>query len=359
MTSGSVDVRNTVFPGMTTSAEPVHGANMLSTAGSFAIFDHNVHGVNHGYNDVIDFTGGNRPGAILRVQNSWFLGSEDDGLDLDSTDVWIENNVFEHFHQPNGRQTAESKSHGISTGNEGTTSELTIVRNYFYDVDHAVVDEDGGSTTIVNNTIVNVHTLPGATDATSSVFNLYEPRSGQFPATRAHIEGNIIRDVSAMFEAPQPYPSGRGPVVVTFRGNIIPAGTTYPVAAAATIDFGAGNSTADPLLTAETDVIDPTAAFVLQPGSPAKGYGPNGVDAGAVIKTGVSVSGEPVGETANRSATLNVGFLFGTGTNAAGYTVYKYRLDDGAYGPETPTGTPITLSNLSNASHTVFSKFSW
>ena len=165
-----------------------------------------------------------------------------------------------------------------------------MVRNYFYDNDHAVVVKDQASATIINNTVVDVHTLPGTTAATASAFNLREAGVGA-PGRRVVAVGNVLRDVAAVFENPGPY--GPDPVPVTFAGNFAPDGTAYPPGAL--FDFGGGNKTSDPLLTAETNVLDPAAAFVLLPGSPAKGAGPNGVDAGAVIKTGLIPKPNPGG----------------------------------------------------------------
>jgi hypothetical protein len=357
ITNSSIELRHSIVPSAS-GVELIHGASMLASANStFAVFDGNVLGTNTGYNDVIDFTGGNRPGAIVQFLNNWLLGSQDDGFDLDSTDAWIEGNVFMHFHQPNGRSTPESKSHAVSTGNDtGDTSEITVVRNFFYDVDHALVIKDGASGTIVNNTIVKVATLPGATQASTAVINLYEVRSGQYQANRLHIEGNIIRDVSRMFELPQPFAAGHPEIIqINMARNILPDAVTYPTAGA-NITFGPGNVSVDPQFVnaTATDVLDPTAELALQPKSPAIGAGPNGVDMGAAIPSGVSLSGEPASPTKNKNVTLTPGFLFGTGTNAAGYVSYKYRINNGAYGPETPLGTPITLTNLADGTYTIY-----
>jgi len=351
----SMNFSNCVFPTVT-SVDPMHGANMLGTAGSFAVFRHNVHGSTTGYNDVIDFTGGQRPGSILQVYDSWFIGGQDDGLDLDSTDAWIEGNVFEHFHQPNGRSTPESKSHPISTGNENTgTTELTVVRNYFYDNDHVMVVKDGASASLINNTIVNVHKPAAATETTTSVINLYEVRSGQYQAASVYMEGNIIQDISQMFELPQPFAAGHSTIIpITLTRNVLPVGVTYPTAGAS-ITFGPGNISGDPKLINTANVLDPTADFLLQADSPAKGTGPNGVDIGAAIPTGASISGEPASFTNSKNASLIVGSNNGmSGTNLAGYAAYKYRLNNGAYGAETPIGTPITLTNLADGAYTVY-----
>ncbi|HXJ59575.1 MAG TPA: lamin tail domain-containing protein [Verrucomicrobiae bacterium] len=59
-----------------------------------------------------------------------------------------------------------------------------------------------------------------------------------------------------------------------------------------------------------------------------------------------TVAGEPVSPTYLNTATLTVG--------GQGVTQYRYRLDGGAFGPETPVGTPITLAGLPDGTHTVY-----
>jgi hypothetical protein len=101
-------------------------------------------------------------------------------------------------------------------------------------------------------------------------------------------------------------------------------------------------------------VVYRRADFQLQAGSPAMGAGPTGVDIGAAVAGGVSLSGEPAAFTNSKGATLTVGFSAGTGTNAAGYLAYKYRVNGGAYSVEVPAGTPITLANLPDGTYTVY-----
>jgi hypothetical protein len=356
ISNSSIDVQSSVFPNIG-NFEPIHATNMLGTAGSFATFRRNVHGRATGYQDIIDFTGGQRTnGRILQVHDSWFLGGEDDGLDLDSADAWIENNVFVDFHQPQGRTQPSSKSHPISTGNEGGgTTELTITRNFFHNTDHAILIKDGASGTIVNNTIVNVQRLPGTTEPTTAAINLYEVRPNQWQGNRLHVEGNIFHNVSRMFELPQPFPAGHPePVPITLARNILPAAGTNALAGAV-VTLGPGNlAGVDPKFVNAANVLDPTVDLRLLPDSPARGAGPNGTDIGAAVPTGVTLSGEPAAFTNNPTATLTPGFAFGTGTNAAGYLTYKYRLNNGAYSAETPTGTPITLTNLPDGTYTVY-----
>ena len=81
-------VQNCTFPAITAGFEPVHGTGGVA-AGGRAIIQDCTFGKTQGYNDSIDFTGGNRPGPVLHVLRCTFNGSDDDILDLDSTDAWI------------------------------------------------------------------------------------------------------------------------------------------------------------------------------------------------------------------------------------------------------------------------------
>ena len=95
-------------------------------------------------------------------------------------------------------------------------------------------------------------------------------------------------------------------------------------------DFGIGNIDEDPRL------ADPAGGdFSLLPGSPALATGPNGLDMGAMVLIGASISGEPAQSTAQTSATLTVA--------GPGITHYKYRLNDEPWSAETPVASPIEL----------------
>ena len=100
--------------------------------------------------------------------------------------------------------------------------------------------------------------------------------------------------------------------------------------------------------------------FSLLPGSPALSTGPNDLDRGGVIPHGASLSGEPPGLTVSNAATLRVGINrtgFGmpiTGwPEGAGYTHYRWRLDGGAWSPETPIASALALTGLGDGPHFV------
>src|SRR5207249_194533 len=94
------------FPSATAQFEPCHGTGGVKSGGR-GIFLRNFFGKANGYNDVVDFTGGNRPAPIVQFINNVFVGASDDMLDLDGTDGWVEGNNFLHAHK-NGAPDSSS-----------------------------------------------------------------------------------------------------------------------------------------------------------------------------------------------------------------------------------------------------------
>lgn len=338
------------FPSATAQFELCHG-NGGTKSGGHGIFRRNFFGKPISYNDVVDFTGGNRPGQpIIHFIENVLVGSDDDGFDLDGTDAWVEGNIFLHIHK-NG-STPDSAA-GVSGGNSGSaTSEITIVGNLFYDCDQAVTAKQGNFYTLLNNTIVR-QTRQGGVDTDGGVVAVADAGTSQ--GTGDYLEGNIIYDAEKLVR-------NLTNAVVTFTNNLMPLAWAGP---------GGGNSTNDPMLKyipqlAETYFTNWDQAqivrewFSLLPGSPAIGAGPNGRDPGGVIPLGASLVGEPVGGTVASNATLIVGvnrtgnsIPTGSWPDGAGYTHYKWRLDAGSWSPETPIASSITLSNLTTGPHYV------
>ena len=454
-------VSNCIFPTGTAAFEGVHGTGGIK-AGGYGIIRDCFFGkcisTSGNYNDVVDFTGGNRPGPIIQFINNVFTGTDDDILDLDGTDAWVEGNIFMHIHRLNSPDSASAISggndggggtgsrraataidvatdqvtcgtHGLTTGQEvvatallgtrfptatpalhdggpyyvravsttvvklyltaadaiadansidftgtiGTgislsltkltaVSHITIVGNLFYDLDQLATAKEGNFYTVLNNTVVSQNNI-GSQDAVTAVLNFGD--DAYHEAGGMYAEGNIIHSAVALVRN---YPGAGLAQTVTWNNNLFPPNLTWSGA-------GSGNSSADALLNDPTNVPTPgptdyqaVAAqirqkFGLQPGSPARGTGPNGTDKGGVRPLGVSVSGAPVGTTAATSATLVLGTRMsgngipsGTGAwqNGSGWTHYKWSLDGGVFSAETPIATPIDISGLGNGTHTVF-----
>ena len=304
-----LEVRNCTFPPVRN--ECITGTG-LGTPGEYLVLDRNVFGFAN--NDVIDFTGGKRPGPILQVTNNLFLGSRTEHLDLDGTDAHIEGNVFKNVHKVG---TGPSTSNSISTGIHGDPSNLTVVRNVFYDVEHALLLKQGSTAVFENNTVVR---------ATIAAINFGEPERGVGYGDGAVVRGNIFRDCAATFQ------NVDESVVLQADLNLMPASDHL---------HGTGNVDTDPLF-----VDQAGEDYRLEPGSPARGIGPNGIDMGAHVARWESVMGVPAPPaTPLDSALLNIG--------GPGILTYRYSLDGGDFGPETAITTPISLSGLAPGEHQV------
>jgi hypothetical protein len=351
-----------IFPSSTAAFELLHGTGGIKAGGRGIVRD-SFFGTTTGYNDIMDFTGGNRDlgQPIIQYYNNVFLGASDDVLDLDGTDAWIEGNVFLHVHKNGAPDSSSAVSGGnYDFGSGGVrTSEITIVRNLFFDCDQAATAKEGNFFTLLNNTIVHI-TKTGGLDTDAGVVNVRDFLDGGSPTTFGvgfYLEGNIIVDAGQLVRNYDP-----AQTTVTFSNNLMPLAWTGP---------GGGNATNSPRLkylppVAETQFATWQQAqvmwdwFSLLPGSPAHGTGPNGADQGAAIPSGASIAGAPWGVTAATNATLTVGTVrTGNGIpiagfpNGSGYVQYQWRLDDGAWSAETPIATPISLVSLADGPHHV------
>ncbi|MDP3069819.1 MAG: lamin tail domain-containing protein [Opitutaceae bacterium] len=376
---GSFVVSNCIFPSASANSyfEGVHGKGSTPAGGRAIIRDSffgKCHSTPGNYNDVIDFTGGNRPGPILQVYNNVFLGSDDDILDLDGTDAWIEGNIFMHVHRVNSPDSASAVSSG---DDNGRTSELTLVGNLFYDVDQAVTAKQGNFVTFLNNTVVDQNSR-GSAERSEDIANhpnvflpavLNVADHGSPGARGMYVEGNLIHSAEKLVR------NYTGAEAVTFNNNLLPPDLAWS-------GPGSGNTSAAALLnevvvdaaTGASNIPTPTKdnyrrvaqeirrQFGLDPRSPARGTGPNGSDKGGVRALGVTLGGAPSGTTNATTATVTTGTLMtGSGIPAganqfpggAGWPHYKWRLDGGAWSGETPTTTPITLTGLTNGTHTL------
>jgi hypothetical protein len=325
--TSSLVLRGSVIPS-------VQGTELVHFSGSipgYAIMESNVFGSTiSGYADVIDFTGGNRPGPILQFMYNTMIGTADDELDLDSTDAHIEGNVFMNAHKNN---TSSSLSHCVTTGKDNNnTSELTIVRNLFYNFDHAILIKGEGFGTIINNTFVG---------ATWAFISFNEPGRGQPDGEGAYIDGNVFWNPSGFNGSNFANVPTNLTFQLTVNRSILPGVTVYP---------GFGQLNVDPRLVNTTNVTDPRIDFQLLPDSPAIGTGPNGLDMGAFVASGASISGEPASPSDKSTATLTV--------NGPGVVSFRYRVNEGAYSAELPiasmaSGRQIALSNLNDGAYTV------
>lgn len=343
-------VSNCEFPSCTLSTgfELVHGAGGIKPGGR-GIIRHCFFGTTRNYNDVVDFTGGNRPGPIIQFYNNVFIGSGDDLLDLDGTDAWVEGNIFLHTHK-NGSPDSSSTVSGGS--DSGQTSEITVVGNLFFDCDQASTAKQGNFYTMINNTIVHM-TNAGGTDTESAAIQVGE--EGVAAGAGTYMEANVIIDVPELVRTYNPASS-----VVTFVTNVMSLPWSGP---------GGGNFLADPLLKHIPTVVEATFTnwaeaqimwdwFTPQPGSPATKRDPRDIYKGGVKPIGISILDAPSGTTLANGATITVGFnRTGNGITTAGwptgsgYSTYKWRLDSNAWSAEIPITSPIILTDLAPGEH--------
>jgi hypothetical protein len=361
--SSSFLVSSCVFPTTTAAFELVHGTGGIKADGRGIVRDC-FFGSTTGYSDIMDFTGGNRDlgQPIIQYYNNVFSGGSDDGLDLDGTDAWIEHNIFLHIHRngaPDSSAAISGGNYDFGSGAGGVrTSEVTAIGNLFFDCDNAATAKQGNFFTFINNTIVHT-TKTGGEDFASGVVNVRDTTPAP-PTTFGlgfYLEGNVILDAEQLVRNYDP-----AQTTVTFNNNILPSAWSGP---------GTNNVIADPLLKHVPQVSEASFStwdqaqvlwdwFSLQPGSPARGSGPNGRDQGGVILIGASIAGEPPATNNQTTGTLTVGVVrSGNGIptagwpNGSGYIDYKWRLDSGAWSLQTPTATPIVLSGLANGQHHV------
>lgn len=322
LTSPQLELRDCVFP-FIPSTEAIHGVTL--TGDDFFILRRNLFAPTTGFNDIIDFTGGRRPGPILAAYDNIFTGASDDCFDLDGSDAHLEGNIFMHVHQDAPR---DSSSNAISTDDN---SHLTVVRNLFYDVDHAILLIDQSDGVFLNNTVVQ---------ATIAAIHFDEPVRPNFvPGERIQMDSNLFVDCAATFANvlsvfPEP-----NPVIIGHRNNL----------PSAHLGIGIDNLDLDPFLDDPHAGPWPKSNWALLPGSPAIGTGQNGLDRGALVPRGAHVSGLPASRSRLTTAVLRV--------SGPGILAYRFRLvTEGIPGPwstDRQLGAGIFLPALPEGRHRI------
>ncbi len=299
---------DTVPPGQAptnNSTEHIWGTSIPS-AGQMLI-EGNVFGRTPGHNDAIDFDGHSRPRPIPYIINNVFMGGGDDALDLE-TDAHIEGNVFMHYHK-DAYNPDPGESNVISAG---SGYDYVMVRNVFYDVDHATLTKEDSFTTFVNNTVVDC-------SKAAIYFDLAGQTSG--PGIGAYVDGCIFSNTPMVFD------EITESTVLSVNNSLIDKQWH---------SLGTSNIESDPLF------VDSAGDFKLRTVSPAVGAGPWGLDMGAYVEAGAAVSGEPDGATYRTDTVLQAG--------GPGITHYKYSLsgEEGTWSGERDVNVPIVLSDLTN-----------
>ncbi|MHB1034559.1 MAG: lamin tail domain-containing protein [Pirellulales bacterium] len=309
-------VSHSVFPGPTGDAT-IQGTGL--PVGGQLVLDGNTFGAATGEGDILRFYGGQRPGPIVQVLDNVFLGGSDDGLELWGADAHLEGNLFQHFHKNNPGNTTSSAVVARAFGGRG--SAITAVRNVFLDNDQGVLLKEDSLLTTANNTF---------SGNTIGAIGFDEPALDQEAGRGASLDADILWGNAATFVNVYAGDPVHGTTELVVNRSIVPASE---------VGLGAGNLAQDPRF------VDTATDLHLGLGSPGLGSGPNGLDRGAYVPGGASIAGEPLAVSGSTSATLTVA--------GPGITHYKYRMNDGAYGAETPVGTPIQLSGLAAGSYRV------
>ncbi len=308
----------------TSGQEVIHGANL--SGADYFILDGCYFNSSSGYNDIIDFTGGRRPGPIIQVRNNIFNGGTDDCLDLDGIDAHIEGNIFRNIHTDDPLRP--STSNGIATDAD---AHLTVVRNIFDNVDHALLLKNDADAIFENNVVIG---------ATLGAVNFNEPLRTVDAGSHVVARGNIFMNNAVTFRHPTHLDGSGNPPVITANNNIMPS---------AEHGYGTGNIDLDP---AFADAAG--GDFSLLPGSPARGTGINGANLGAGISAGALLSGAPPAITHANSATLTVYVPGISGIDNGSFTSeYRWRVNGGAWSAPTDAGLPISLTDLVDGGYTV------
>jgi hypothetical protein len=343
--SSSIKMTNSVTPNCV-GVEPIHFWIMPATG--FAIFQGNTFGSTTQHNDIIDLTSGSHTGPVAQFLDNYFLGNgpagnADDLLDLDSANAYCEGNVFTNVSNTVTADTNSAISGGTDPSFPGVPSEITSVRNYFYNVEHAYLFKEGNFLTSVNNTYVGV---------LKSVYNFDEPGNGTAgPGRGAFIDGDVIYNIAPGGAIFTNYNAG---TQLSINHSLL------PFAPPAGIPQVGNIISTDPRFVAGTNIAslatanDIRAGLALRAGSPALGTGPNGRDMGAAVPAGASIFGEPLSPTSKNSATLTIG--------GRDIYAYRYRINGGAWSAEVsttgtqtinPTVPAVQLTGLAPGTYTV------
>jgi len=331
----SVIIRNTKFPDMFTEdekpaelgldniSEHIKGIGEIPEGGRY-IIKNNSFGRNKGHNDVIDVDSGWRPDPIVQIIGNYFEGAGDELCDLGG-DVYLSENVFLNVFKDD-ETSDRGYANAISTGDVGPDATFSISRNIFSDVDHAISLKIQSATIFENNTVHKIH--PDFNDrfdnpSVASVVNLFIPTDTDSRATHgkgAYLSDNILvtpRVFSGADDAKEP-PFPVTPLELV-RNLLDPQLSDLEIGrnheGVSVLDLGERNTVNFPLFT------DPESQnFNLHPASPARGAGRFGQDLGALVPSGIFISGEPAQVTTDREASLEVG--------GPGYFAYRWRLKD-------------------------------
>lgn len=339
-------IRDAEFPVPAANVPVVWGTNGIRTDGRGVIRDSFFSAGSRGAGVVL-MNGGRRGRGepVLHFVANVCLSAADDLLVLNGADAWVEGNQFLHAHRQPGTEGASA----VRLNSIPEPSSATLIRNLLYDCDRGVTLEAGCSAVLVQNTILRTRRADEV-EGGAAIVALVANTDG----TGALLERNVIWDVETIAEGPET----TTPTVV-LNQNLLPAPWAGP---------GVSNLVGAPLLLnyaameqshfknwasaqASWTWTAPTAA------SPAKNA-VAGRDLGASVPTGILIS-PPV---QNPSSPSDVSFAFdpvvaipsptaSAYPDGAGYTHYRWRLDEGPWSPLVPATHQLVLRGLGDGAH--------
>ncbi len=349
--NSSTIVQNSIFtdifptgaiPSTDNQSEQILGMGIL--ANGHLIIRNNLFGTTKGHNDVVDITGPVRPGPVVQILDNIFRGGGDELLDLGG-DAYIEGNVFLNAHKDE-YNVSSSNSNAISTGDDNCAGIIDVVRNVFYDIDHAVNLKNDTFMFFENNLVMNIPDDFINPDMHYSAISFLSP-GGDAPGKGAFLYGNVFADIpQRIFDhVDESYDTDPafGTDLNMHYTLIEPAraGDRVGKQARPILNLGSGNLVGDPRVIVDKDKID----FRFEAGSYALGTGPNGLNIGPFIPAGALVSNEPQAKTFRPDATLYV--------SGPGITHYKYWVNNSPISGEISIDIPINLNDLPNGDYTV------
>lgn len=295
--------------------ETVHGQGLPEDG--YLIFNNNVFGHASGYSDVIDFTGGKRPGPILQIWNNTFLGGADDGLDLDGTDAHIEGNYFQNFIKHN---SSSSSANAIATD---LGSVIVAANNTFYNNDHDVLLKNGAELISHNNTF---------TGTLQAVVAMDEPNRNVDPGKTVVMIGNRFHQQSPIFFGAPTEELENGSARIELNHNIFDFPVS-PDSIPSQAYLGEQNRFGKPTTT--TTLLSPQESDT----QPSQDIGPGGIPAGAQKSRKLTLHPNPHREWI--PATNPTFEVYGPGI-----TEYSYRWNDSEWSSLTKVDEPIRLTHL-------------
>lgn len=378
--SSSLLVENCIFPDMFAGdefpfemtppidnyGEHIKGIGRFPTDGYY-IVRNNYFGTNKGHNDVIDVDSNQYPDSILQILDNYFAGAGDEPID-GGGDILIEGNVFRNIIKDRDND-GDGEANAISTGDTLNTV-VVVTRNLFFNLDHVINFKRDAFGYLEHNTVIGISkprwaldTDPPARMLDFSVINLLIPDRNDPdnapprdpPGHGAWVSGNIFTDVpQPIFGNPDRYPPDNPQVSsLDFQRNLVESGALLANSNGKhgrQFDYRSGRP----------EFADSAAGnYRLGPGSPGYREGPNGLDMGALVPAGASISGEPEGRTTRDSASLTIA--------GPGIFSFVYRVNDDDWSDEITIQDPaqyrdgpirrtatLQLDNLDHGDNTIY-----